>query len=42
MMYFSRCNECKKQAYSFSTAQLQRRAEEHMMETGHTVEISEE
>lgn len=41
MMYKLKCLHCKKESYSFFEAQQQRIAEEHMMETGHIVEITE-
>lgn len=40
MMYRSECLNCKRTQYSFIEAQIERTAEEHMMATGHIVEIT--
>ena len=39
--YILYCENCHKKEISFSEIQLQRRAEDHMMEYGHIVNIEE-
>lgn len=41
MFYEAECKNCKWNTHSFFEAQVERLSEEHMMQSGHVVEVIE-